>query len=66
MKMLSTELAPLKLQMRTTDQLGLPSQAKESVAFALFAYQTWHHLPANIPSATGAKRPAILGKISYA
>ncbi len=66
MKMLSAELAPMNLQVRTTDQLGLPSQAKESVAFALLAYQTWQRLPANIPSATGAKRPAILGKVSYA
>jgi len=32
----------------------------------LLAYQTWHRLPSNVPSATGAKRPVILGKISYA
>jgi anhydro-N-acetylmuramic acid kinase len=66
MRMISQELAPLKLRVRTTDQLGLPSAAKEAVAFALLAYHTWHGLPSNIPSATGAKRPAILGKISYA
>jgi anhydro-N-acetylmuramic acid kinase len=35
------------------------------VAFAVLAYQTWRHRPGNIPSATGAKKPAILGKISY-
>jgi anhydro-N-acetylmuramic acid kinase len=44
----------------------LPSAAKEAAAFALMAYETWNHRPANIPSATGARRPAILGKISYA
>ena len=43
-----------------------PVQAKEAVAFALLAYQTWNQLPGNVPSATGAKRAAVLGKISYA
>ena len=51
---------------RTTDELGLPAEAKEAAAFAVLAYQTWHRQPSNVPSATGAKRPAILGKISYA
>ena len=66
MRMIREELAPLKIQVRTTDDFGMPSAAKEAVAFALLAYQTWRHLPSNIPSATGASRPAILGKISYA
>jgi anhydro-N-acetylmuramic acid kinase len=66
MRMIREELAPLKIRVRTSDDFGLPSQAKEAVAFALLAYQTWRHLPSNIPSATGAQRAAILGKISYA
>jgi anhydro-N-acetylmuramic acid kinase len=66
MRMLREDLAELKIRVRTTDEFGVPSQAKEAVAFALLAYQTWRHIPSNIPSATGAKRPAILGKISYA
>ena len=66
MGMIREELAPLKMRVRTTDDLGLPSEAKEAVAFALLAYQTWRRLPSNVPSATGAKRPAILGKVSYA
>jgi anhydro-N-acetylmuramic acid kinase len=65
MRMIGDELAPLNLRLRTTDELGLPSQAKEAAAFALLAYETWHRRPSNLPSATGAKRPAILGKISY-
>lgn len=66
MRMIREELAPLKMRVRTSDDFGLPSQAKEAVAFAMLAYQTWRHLPSNIPSATGAERPAILGKVSYA
>ncbi len=65
MRMIREELAPLKMRVRTSDDFGLPSEAKEAVAFAMLAYQTWRHLPSNIPSATGAKRPAILGKVSY-
>jgi anhydro-N-acetylmuramic acid kinase len=66
MRMLREELAELKIRVRTTDEFGMPSQAKEAAAFALLAYQTWRHVPSNIPSATGAERPAILGKVSHA
>ena len=66
MRMLREQLAPLKMRALTTDDFGLPSEAKEAVAFALLAYQTWRRLPSNVPSATGATRPAILGKVSYA
>ena len=64
--MLAEQLAPLGIVSRFSDEFGLPSDAKEAVAFAILAYETWHHRPSNVPSATGARRPAILGKISYA
>jgi anhydro-N-acetylmuramic acid kinase len=64
--MLAEHLAPLGIQLRFSDELGLPSEAKEAVAFSVMAYETWHRRPSNVPSATGAKRTAILGKISYA
>lgn len=64
--MLAEQLAPMGIVVRFSDEFGLPSEAKEAVAFAVLAYETWHHRPSNVPSATGAKRPAVLGKISYA
>jgi anhydro-N-acetylmuramic acid kinase len=65
MQMLSHEVSALGLKLRHSDEFGIPSQAKEAVAFALLAYQTWHRQPGNIPSATGAKRAVVLGKISH-
>jgi anhydro-N-acetylmuramic acid kinase len=64
--MLKENLAPSGVVVRFSDEFGLPSEAKEAIAFAVLAYETWHRRPSNIPSATGASRPAILGKISYA
>src|SRR5215472_8360109 len=65
MGMLAETTCRLGLKLRRSDEFGVPSQAKEAVAFALLAYQTWHRQPGNIPAATGAKSPAVLGKISY-
>jgi anhydro-N-acetylmuramic acid kinase len=65
MELLRAELRPLGLQLRSSDEFGLPAEAKEAAAFALLAYQTWNRLPSNVPAATGAKRAAVLGKISY-
>jgi anhydro-N-acetylmuramic acid kinase len=65
MAILSGEMDRLGLRLRFSDEFGLPSEAKEAVAFAILAHETWHRRPSNIPSATGAKRPVVLGKISY-
>jgi anhydro-N-acetylmuramic acid kinase len=54
------------IELMSSSRLGVPEDAKEAFAFALFAYQTFHRRPSNLPSATGANAPAILGKISYA
>ncbi|MGC1620854.1 MAG: anhydro-N-acetylmuramic acid kinase [Candidatus Acidiferrum sp.] len=54
------------IEMLPSSQLGIPEDAKEAFAFALLAYETLHRRPGNLPSATGAHAPAILGKISYA
>lgn len=66
MQAIAAELAPFHTHISTSDSFGLPAAAKEAVAFALLAYQTWHQRPGNLPAATGASRPTILGKISYA
>jgi anhydro-N-acetylmuramic acid kinase len=53
------------IRMTSSAEFGVPQDAKEAFAFAILAYETLHGRPANIPRATGARRPAILGKICY-
>ena len=64
MEMLRAGLSPLRVKLRSSDELGVPSQAKEGVAFALLAWLTWQGLPGNVLSATGACRPVVLGKVT--
>lgn len=64
MAQLTAALSPIEVL--PSSQLGIPEDAKEAFAFALLAYENWQLRPGNLPSATGAHRPAILGKISYA
>lgn len=61
MERLRAELAPIPV--RSLEDLGLSSDAKEAVAFAILANETIAGNPGNIPGATGALRPAVLGKI---
>jgi anhydro-N-acetylmuramic acid kinase len=55
-----------KIKILPSSELGVPEDAKEAFAFALLAYGTFHRRPSNLPAATGAAKPAILGKICYA
>ncbi|SFH54716.1 anhydro-N-acetylmuramic acid kinase AnmK [Pisciglobus halotolerans] len=47
------------------EEVGFSSEAKEAIAMVILGNQTLHHLPSNVPNATGADKPAILGKITY-
>jgi len=54
------------IEILPSSHFGIPEDAKEAFAFALLAYESFHRRPGNLPSATGARGPAVLGKISYA
>jgi anhydro-N-acetylmuramic acid kinase len=63
MAQLAAALAPVEVL--PLSRLGIPEDAKEAYAFALLAYETWNGRPGNLPSATGAKKPMVLGKICW-
>ncbi len=47
-----------------SDAHGVPVDAKEAMAFAFLAHETWRGRPGNVPSATGASREVVLGSIT--
>ncbi|NYI78124.1 anhydro-N-acetylmuramic acid kinase [Nocardioides panzhihuensis] len=57
------ELLP-GVRVTTSDALGVPSDHKEAIAFALIGWASVHGLPGNVPSCTGADGPRVLGRIS--
>ena len=63
--MLAQALEPMGVRVYTQEQLGASSDAKEAVAFALLADCTLRGVPAAVPSATGARYSAVLGKLSF-
>jgi anhydro-N-acetylmuramic acid kinase len=48
----------------TSSDFGIDIDAKEAIAFAILGYETWRRRPTNLPSAIGARRPVVLGKIT--
>ena len=64
MQQLTKDFAALGVKVKTMDEFGIGSQAKEAAAFALLAWLSWHGLPGNVPSATGASGPRVLGKVT--
>lgn len=53
-------------KVRPIEELGIAPEAKEAAAFALLAWLTWHGRAGNVPAATGAAHPAVLGRIAFA
>ncbi|WP_409468268.1 anhydro-N-acetylmuramic acid kinase [Streptomyces sp. HC307] len=49
---------------RASDELGLPSDAKEAYAFAVLGFLTAHGLPGTVPASTGARHPSVLGSVT--
>lgn len=62
MRMLTRALEPARVL--PSDALGVPGDGKEALAFAILAYETWHGRPGNLPAATGAHHPVILGQLT--
>ena len=48
----------------TSTDHGIDADAKEAIAFAVLAHETWRRRPANLPAATGARRKVVLGSIT--
>jgi anhydro-N-acetylmuramic acid kinase len=61
MAMLRERLQPRMVT--TPEDYGYPNDALEALLFAMLAHETLAGYPGNIPRATGARRPVILGKI---
>ncbi len=62
MTMLREALAPA--QILTHEDIGIDSDNKEALVFALLAHESWHNRPGNLPALTGAAQPAVLGQIT--
>ena len=60
-RMLKDNLSETRILL--SDELGINCDAREAVSFAILAYATIKGIPGNVPSATGADQPLILGKI---
>jgi anhydro-N-acetylmuramic acid kinase len=52
------------IPVKESTEVGLDVDSKEAIAFAVMAYETAHCRPSNVPNATGAKRPVVLGKLT--
>jgi anhydro-N-acetylmuramic acid kinase len=66
-RQLMAQLAAFLPEVRIANsaEFGIDPDAKEAIAFAILAYRTWRREPGNLPSATGARRPVVLGDITF-
>jgi anhydro-N-acetylmuramic acid kinase len=56
--------ALVRARVTTSAEFGIGVDAKEAILFAVLAHATFHRRPGNLPAATGARKPMILGKVS--
>ncbi|GAC1307593.1 MAG: anhydro-N-acetylmuramic acid kinase [Vulcanimicrobiaceae bacterium] len=63
LRMLAERLEPAGFALVRSSEFGVDPDAKEAIAFAVLGYETLRGRPANVPRATGAARPAVLGAI---
>jgi anhydro-N-acetylmuramic acid kinase len=59
---IAAALAPVPVI--SSDELGVPADLKEALAFALIGWHSYHRLPASIPAATGASGARVLGSVT--
>jgi anhydro-N-acetylmuramic acid kinase len=52
-------------RINTTAEFHVDPDAKEAIAFAVLAHRTWKRQTGNLPSATGARHPVVLGKVTF-
>jgi anhydro-N-acetylmuramic acid kinase len=62
MERLAARLHPAPVEL--SDAMGLPAEAKEAMAFVVLGYETLRERTGNVPAATGAERPVVLGAIA--
>ena len=62
MAMLAEQLR--EIPVLTSDELGVPSAAKEAYAFAVLGFCTAHGLPGTVASCTGARHASVLGSLT--
>ena len=63
MKLLRKYL-PKNILLKTHEDFNISNNFKEAMAFALLGYCTFYNIKNNLPSCTGAKERAVLGKIT--
>jgi anhydro-N-acetylmuramic acid kinase len=64
--MAQMEAALPEIRLRTSDEFGVPGDAKEAFAFAVLGWETLQRRTSNVPGATGARKAVVLGKVCYA
>jgi anhydro-N-acetylmuramic acid kinase len=61
--MMRLELPP-SCRLSTSEQFGIPDDAREAIAFAVIGHESLMGRPSNLPAVTGAVHAAILGNIT--